>query len=232
MRFAIPLTTALATLSLFAAAFGQSREITASELTNLKTISTEKQKGLPRREKVTTTGYGPSDRLESLLEFGPDDTYHYVIVRKANGVETRDEGIHIGFVRYKRQQDGGWVKQPLARGLGGVGSGSGDGSGYGGGTGTGPGSAPPEITETHLYLGTERIDGRKAAHYRKERIIKFRARTDGLVRKVVNEYWFRDDGLLVKSMDEDVLENARSAYRRVVEFQYDKNIRIKAPIPE
>jgi hypothetical protein len=106
-------------------AFGQAREITQSELTNVKTISADKQKGLPRREKVTVTrGDDLQIRSESIFEYGPNGTYHYIVVRRENGVETKTEGIRIGPVQYYRLKDGTWTKEPPPRGLGG-GSGAG-----------------------------------------------------------------------------------------------------------
>jgi hypothetical protein len=205
--------------------FAQSREVTEAELTKLKTDATEKGKGLPVRIKISTTGYEPSVSSESHREFGPNDTYHYLSIRKANGVETRTEGIRIGSVRYMRQQDGSWIKEPPPNTVGGSGSGSGSGSGVGS-------STPPETATEYLYLGGAKIDGQETNHYRRIRTIKFTSRTPVLTRRVVDEYWFRTDGLMVKETHEDAFENSKQRYKSVTEYEYGKDIKITAPIPD
>lgn len=222
MRIVILLIFALTVLVSGSAALAQDREITEAELTRLKATSTEKQKDLPVRIKTSTVGYEPGTSAESLFEYGPNDTYHYVTVRRTNGVETRAEGIRIGSVAYKRLQDGRWVKEPPPGNVGGTGS----------GTASGTASAPPETTTQYLYLGRDKIEGREAAHYRKTHIVKFVSRTPVLVRRVIEDYWFRPDGLLVKDTNEDVFDNSKQRYKSVTEYKYDTDIKITAPIPD
>lgn len=226
MRVVILLILAITILVSAGATFGQTHEITEAELTKLKAASSERRKGLPVRVKTSTTGYEPGTSYESLLEFGPNDTYHYATVRRANGVETRTEGIRIGSVRYTRRQDGSWIKEPPPSRVGGIGAGNGSGSG----SGT-PGT-PPETTTEYLYVGSDKISGQEAAHYRKTHIVKFTSRTPVLTRRVVEEYWFRTDGLMVKETHEDAFENSKQRYKSVTEYEYNKDIKITAPIPD
>jgi hypothetical protein len=224
MRFIIPVLVAVTALVSLPAVFGQSRQITEAELTRLTTEAIEKRKGLPQRQKTSTTGYDSGASSEAIYEFGPNDTYHYVSVHIAKGVETKKEGIRIGDVRYTRQQNGSWVKEPP--------QGKVSGSGSGGGIGSGTPTAPPETTTEYLYMGDEKVDHQKTAHYRKVHVVKFTSRTPVLTRKSVDDYWFRADGMLVKESHEDTFVNSPRTYKSVTEYEYDKEIKIIAPIPD
>jgi hypothetical protein len=137
MRILLLILVTFTTLVSVPSVFGQSRDITEAELNKLISEATTKRKGLPQRQKTTTVGYDSGDSSETLYEFGPNDTYHYRSSKKSKGVETKSEGIRIGEVRYTRQQDGSWVKEPpVSRGTG---TGSGSGSGM-------RSSVKPEIT--------------------------------------------------------------------------------------
>ncbi|HEV8592440.1 MAG TPA: hypothetical protein VGQ55_10085 [Pyrinomonadaceae bacterium] len=222
MRFVLPILIAITTLVSVPIVFGQSHQITEAELTKLNTEATAKRKGLPLREKNTTTGYNPGASSETLYEFGPNNTYHYLSIKRANGVETKTEGIRIGDVRYTRRQDGSWIKElPQGKVSGGSGIGNSANS-----------SAPPETTTEYLYIGSEKIHDQRAAHYRKIHVVKFISRMPVLTRKVVNDYWFRADGMLVKESLEDVFENPNRSYKSVTEYEYNKDIKITAPIPD
>jgi hypothetical protein len=213
----IAITTLVSVLPVFT----QSREITEAELKKLTTEAAEKRKVIQHREKKSTTGYEPGDSSETLYEFGPNDTYRYKSIRRANGVETKTETIRIGDVRYTRQHDGRWIKEPRQ-------DKSSGGGGIGGGRGTSPG-ASPEIATEYRYVGSEKIRDQVTAHYRKTRIIKF-ASPPPLTRRVVDDYWFRADGMLVKESHEDTFVNSNRSYKSIAEYEYDKEIEITAPI--
>ena len=204
--------------------FSQSRDITDAELNKLISDAAAKRTEVPLREKTSTTGYAPGESSEALYEFGPNDTFHYRLVEKRNGVETKAEVIRIGTVRYTMQKDGSWLKDSPQQSTGG-------GSGFGSGYGTGS-SVKPEVTEEIRFVGSDEIHGQTISHYRKIHIVKFIGRTPPITRKVVDEYWFNADGLLVKESHEDVLDNFPQRYTSVTEYEYDKDIKITAPIPD
>src|SRR5690348_2653216 len=105
MRLLLLITINILLLVSVPAVFSQSRDITDTELDKLVSDAAAKRKGVPRREKISTTGYDPGESSEALYEFGPNDTYHYRFVEKRNGVETKAEVIRIGSVRYTMQKD-------------------------------------------------------------------------------------------------------------------------------
>ena len=204
---------------------GQARTVTEADLTKLISEATQKRKGLPQRQRTSTTGYAAGDSSETLSEFGPDDTYHYVVIRRSKGAETRTEGIRIRGVRYTWQKDGSWIKELPQDKAGGGGDGFGSGSGS-------AQTSKPETTDEYLYLGKEKIDGKKTEHYRKVHVVRFTSRTPVLTRRFVDDYWFGADGLLAKESREETLGNGGRRYTRVTTYEYDKNIRITAPIPD
>ena len=93
-------------------------------------------------------------------------------------------------------------------------------------------SVQPEITTEYLYIGSEKIHGQKTSHYRKTRVVKFTSRTPVLTRRRVEDYWFRADSMLVKESHEDGLFNDSRRYKSVTEYEYNKDIKITAPIPD
>lgn len=210
-------------------AVAQSRQVTEADLTRLKAQAAQARKGLSLREKRWTTGYDKEDSSESLSEFGPGDTHHYLVIRRAKGVETRTEGIRIGEVRYTRQNDGNWIKEPPPTGWRGFGIGSGSGSGNGTGDGS---TTPPEKTTEYLYLGKEKIDGKETDHYRKTSVVKFTSRTSAFTRRFVEDYWFDASGLLIKESLEDEVGSSNRRYKRVAIYDYTADIKITAPIPD
>ena len=227
MRFVHSVLIAVITLLSAFTIFGQSREITEAELTRLRTEASDKQRGVQLRIKTSTTGYEPGVSSESITEYGPNHSYHFLTIKRENGVETKTEGIRIGAVRYTRLQDGNWTKETPQGTVGGGGVGSGSGSG-----GSQVSSIPPEVTIECLYIGSETIDGQATAHYRKTHTVKFTSRTPVVTRRSVDDYWFRTDGMLVKESREDGFSNSKQHYKSVTEYEYNKDIRITAPIPD
>lgn len=224
MRFQI----AAVVLVVFGCSFttlGQERKISEEDLKQLISIAADKRKGVSQRQKVSTTGYGADDRSETIYELGPNDTFHVASTRKVNGVETKTENIRIGTTRYTRQKDGTWTRDEPRQG------GSGQGSGLGGGSGSGVSPGNVDVTTEHLFLGTENIDKQKTNHYRIKRKITFLSATPVRTRLVTYDYWFREDGMLVRESNEDIFENSRQRYKTVTEYKYDKDIKIVAPIP-
>jgi hypothetical protein len=226
MRYAVILLIAVASLISAENLLGQSRQIAEAELTKLIAEAAQKRKGIPQRQMTSTTGYDAGDSSEILYEFGPDDTSHYVSIRRAKGIETRTEGIRIRDVRYTRQKDGSWMKEPPREKTGGSGSGFGSGSGS-----SSSSPSPPEKTTEYLYIGKEKTDGKKTEHYRKTSIVKFTLRSQVVTRRNVYDYWFNADGLMVKESHEDAFENSNRRYTTVTKYEYDKDIKITAPIP-
>ncbi|HRI02961.1 MAG TPA: hypothetical protein PLL77_04385 [Pyrinomonadaceae bacterium] len=203
--------------------FGQERKITEEELKTLIASATEKRKGVPQRQKIVTTGYAPDDRSETKYEFGPNETFHVISNRKSNGVETKTETIRIGTTRYDRQKDGTWLKfEPKPPGsVGGLGSGNGSGSGIS--------SGKVESTKEILFIGNEKIGKEKVSHYRSTNKVVFRSGTPVRTRFVVYDYWFRDDGMLIREVHEDGFENSRQRYKSTTDYEYTNDISIVAP---
>jgi hypothetical protein len=227
MRSAIPIIFVIAAALSASVVFTQSREITEAQLKQRVDDAVAKRKGILQRQKTTTTGYSPEDFSESVLEYGPNDTYHYRTVKTSKGVETKTEGIRIGEERYTRKPDGTWIKEPPPPKFVGTGAGSGSGSGYGNAVT----KAPEENTELRL-VGKEKIGGQPTSHYRKTHTIRFTSRTPIVVRKVIDDYWFSADGMLLKESHEDVFENSKSQYKSVTEYEYNVKIDIRAPISD
>jgi len=225
MRILLLLFIAVITLVHVPNVFAQPRQITEAELKKLISDSAEKRKGMSYVQKRSTTGYNAGDSSDDLFEFGPNDTYHYRLLRKQNGTEIKYEGIRIGTVRYTLQQDGNWLKDiPKSQGSAGYGAGSGSGSG------AGP-SVPPEITQEYRYVGSEKMQGQLTSHYRKTEVVRFNSPT-ALTRRVVDDYWFNSDGLLLKESRDDKFENSERRYTSVTEYEYRKDIKITPPIPD
>ena len=227
MRLLLLITASVLLLVSVSAVFSQSRDITDAELSKLVFDAAAKRKEMTFRERVSTTGFSPGTSSEALYEFGPNDSYHYRSVKTRNGIETKAEGIRIGTVNYTRQENGSWIKDPPPKANKVGGSGSGNGTGYG----TGP-KVPPEETTEIRFVGSDKIHGQRTSHYRKIHVVKFVDRTPPLTRKLVDEYWFNADGLLVKESHEDLFDNSGHPYTSVTEYEYDKDIKITAPIPD
>jgi hypothetical protein len=202
-------------------AFGQSRNISEDELKRLISDASDKRKGIPLRQRVSSTGYGPNDGFEAIYESGSDDTFHVAITRKTKGVETKVESIRIGKIHYTRQADGTWIKEEP------IGSGQGSGSGSGNGISVGK----PDVTIDRRFLGTDTIDGQKTSHYRTTEKVTFVPNPPVRTRHVTHDYWFRKDGMLVRESTEDSFENSSQHYKSVTNYEYDKPIKIVAPIP-
>ena len=215
---------ALVVVSIVSVSSAQSRKVTEDDIAKLVAAAVEKREGKIYRQIVTTTGYKEGDSYEGVFEFGPNNTYQYRIIRRSNGIETKDEGIRIGDVRYTRQSDGSWIKEtPKENGRG-----SGQGSGYGSAAQSSP---PPEVTAEYRYVGSDKVNGTNADRYRKTRVTKFASRDRTITRRGLSEYWFSADGLLLKETSEDMFENSKQRYKSVTVYEY-ANIRITAPIPE
>lgn len=219
---------ALALLLLLGGTFAvqaQERKSSEEEIKKLMSDATVKRKGVPQRQKLTTTGYGPDDRSETLYEFGSNDTFRVVSRRKANGVETKTETIRIGAIRYDRQKDDSWLKiEPKPPGAdGGLSSASGSGSGISSGT--------VESTKEYLFLGVEKIGKVKTNHYRTTNKVVFLSGKPVRTRLAIYDYWFSEDGMLIREMHEDSFENSRQRYKSVTDYEYDVDIKIVAPIP-
>lgn len=217
LLLALPIFITLATM----VSFGQKHEVTEAELKNMVADAAEKRKAMSVREKNSTTGYNPGTSSESVFEFGPNETSHYVVIRRTKSDETKTEGITIGSVRYTRRADGSWVKETTRGGSGG-GSGSGNGNGTGADT--------PQVTIEIKYVGEEKLAGEKALHYRNTHTVIFPNRPASWTRITVRNYWFTRDGLLLmESLDDNIGVNR---YKSTTEYEYDKNIVIIAPIPD
>jgi len=225
MRFILPFFIVFTTLVSATVIVGQLRDITEAELNRLISEATEKRMGLSQREKTSTVGYDAGDSSETLYELGPNNSMHFVRVRRTKGVETKNESISIGGTNYTRQKDGSWIKEPRQ------GTGSGSGLGFGSGSGTAS-SIKPETTTEYRFIGSDKIDGQRTSRYRKTHIVKFTNRTPVLTRKVVDEYWFNTDGLLLKESHEDLFVESNRSYKSVTEYEYDNDIKITAPIPD
>lgn len=203
----------------------QERKSSEEEIKKLISAAMDKRKGVPQRQKLVTTGYSADDSSETLYEFGPNDTFRVVSTRKANGVETKTETIRIGATRYDRQKDGSWVKiepKPISSGGGVV-------SGIGSGNGTSSGTV--ESTKEYFFLGVEKVGNVKTNHYRTTNKVIFLSSKPVRTRHAINDYWFRDDGLLIRETRGDGFENSRQRYKSVTDYEYDVDIKIVAPMP-
>lgn len=199
-------------------AHAQTRKIEEAEFRSKISTASRLRAGLPMRVTVTTEGYAPGDSSRTVYDHGPDGAMRIAVSRTSKGVETRSETIRIGGNVYARQNDDGWRKVEVS---------SGPGSGVGGGRGTGTLGPPPRIETEYAYLGKHRINGQKADRYRKT-ITTTTIAERKLVRTFVEEYWYREDGMLLRTASEDTIPPNK--YRTTTEYDYASTIIIEPPI--
>lgn len=196
----------------------QTRKIDEGEFRSKINTATRLRAGRAMRVIVTTEGYAPGDRSRTVYDHGPDGAMRIAVSRTSKGVETRSETIRIGGNFYARQNDDGWRKVEVS---------SGPGSAVAGGRGTGTLGPPPRIETEYAYLGKHRINGQKADRYRKT-ITTTTIAERKLVRTFVEEYWYREDGMLLRMASEDTIPPNK--YRTTTEYDYTSTIIIEPPI--
>jgi hypothetical protein len=228
----------VATLLFAPTLFAQPKPIAEAELNKLKSAAVDGRSRVPYRVKMRTTGPGTRGSSESMQEYsGTRSVHHLFIARSANGVElTRTETISIGDVTYLRQKDGTWVIEPPAEpppppatikkvDTGSVirSGGPRDGSGIAAWSST-------KQSAEHFYIGKETLNGQETDHYRTTRVITLDGNKQ-LVRRIVDDFWFNANGLMVKQTSEGSYDDGSAAHGTVTEYEYPKEIKIVAPIP-
>lgn len=197
----------------------QTRKIEEAEFKGKISNASRLRAGLAMRVTVTTEGYAPGDRSRTVYDHGPDGAMRIAVSRTSNGVETRSETIRIGGSVYTRQNESEWRKIEVS---------SGQGSGIGSGRGSGTQGTPPRIETEYAYLGKHRINGQKADRYRKTITTTSSIAERKLIRTFVEEYWYREDGMLLRMASEDTIPPNK--YRTTTEYDYSTTIKIEPPI--
>ncbi|MBK9165352.1 MAG: hypothetical protein IPM21_15880 [Acidobacteria bacterium] len=200
-------------------AHAQTRKIEEAEFRSKISTASRLRAGLPMRVTVTTEGYAPGDSSRTVYDHGPDGAMRIAVSRTSKGVETKSETIRIGGNVYARQNDDGWRKVEVS---------SGRGSAVAGGRGTGTLGPPPKIEIEYLYLGKHRINGQKADRYTKSIKTTSSIAERKFVRTFVEEYWYREDGMLLRMTSEDTIPPSK--YRTTTEYDYTSTIIIEPPI--
>lgn len=204
-------------------AHAQTRKIEEAEFRSMIRTASRLRAGLPMRVTVTTEGYAPGDRSRTVYDHGPDGAMRIAVSRTSKGVETRSETIRIDGSVYIRNNEGEWRKMEVSSGPG-----SGIGGVRGSGTGFGSSGTPPKIEIEYVYLGKHRIDGQKADRYRKTIKTTSSIAERKFVRTFVEEYWYREDGMLLRMVSEDTMPPNK--YRTTTEYDYSSKIKIEPPI--
>jgi hypothetical protein len=197
--------------------FGQIRKITADELEHLKAVSKYKALHVPVRITTSSTGYEPGTSSQLVREIDADGSEHSLLIGREDGKESREETIHIGYESYILDS-GKWYKGATGMDMRVVRRSGSDGP-----------SIEPEITLEHSYVGSEKIGGRNVDHYRKIIIRKYAAA--GMpTQRTTEDYWFAIDGIPIRESFEDMFEKTTKYLKRVTVYDYDKKIKITAPV--
>ncbi len=216
-------------------AHGQRRKVTEAEIDTLIQKSVEARKGLAYRVTNTklTVFDSPSSQPEvravSITEYLPPDRSYTIVEREGPAGTSlgRSETIRIGDKRFWKQPNGEWkLMTPQAAG------GDGSGTRFGSGSGNGPGvkTEPPKIKLECEYMGLVEIKGVPVDLYQKVRTVIFSTSKGQLTRIATKKYWFDKKGMLVREVSDDESANATRLNRTVIEYEYDPNIKIEAPI--
>lgn len=197
----------------------QQKEISESEFRAMIAESRKKRIGMVYRQVIKTDGYSSGEISETINEYGPNGSSRTLSVRRIGGVETKSETVRIGSNLYVRENAGDWKKLDVSAGIG-TGSGIGSGSGQAG--------TPPKVEVNYVYLGKDRVGNENANRYKMTRTITFSNPGGEIVRVATEEYWYREDGMLLREIREDVFPHSRP--RRTVEYDYKSEIKIEPPI--
>lgn len=197
----------------------QKTEISEDEFRALIATARTNRSGVVHRQSIKTEGYSRGESSETIYEYGSDGSSRTLSIRRVGGVETKSETIRIGSNLFVRENDGDWKKLDVSAGIG-TGSGIGSGSGRAG--------TPPKVEVSYEYVGKDRVGDENANRYKMSRTITFANPNGNIIRTGTEEYWYREDGMLLKEISEDIFPHSR--YRRTVEYDYKSEIKIEPPI--
>ncbi len=201
----------------------QQNEISESEFRSKIAESRKKRIGVVHRQSIRTEGYSPGESSETIYEYAPNGSSRTLSIRRVGGVETKSETIRIGSNLFVRENDGDWKKLDVSAGIG-----TGSGIGSGSGSGSGQAGNPPKVEVSYVYVGKDRVGDENVNRYKMTRTITFSYPRGDIVRTATEEYWYREDGMLLKEIREDMFLHSR--YRRTVEYDYKSEIKIEPPI--
>lgn len=201
---------------IFVSGIAAQTEIVSQDFQKLWNGAQEQLAKRPHRKRSLMKTYPdqktmiPLEIRDITTERIPPDREHSVYEITESNKTRRSEIIRIGSVRYDKNDDGSW-RQTTENRLSGSGSGS--------------------SNVTYFYLGTEVRNGKTVRLY--QAIYRIALRSPPGERKfsvTTNSYTFSEDGLLLFELREnhDGLLTKPNVYS--VEYVYDPNIKIEAPI--
>ena len=199
--------------ALSTAVYTQTKQITSNEFytSNSKAFNLLSERS-HRIETKTDTFDGASivKSITKIYERLMPDRERFLTTEKIGDKETRSEYIHIGYMEYRRENNGPWTAKDLR------GTGSGEGNGSGG------------IVSCAQY--TEESDSVNGTGARKLRQYLIEQTRQGLSFDDMT-IWLSADGLFLKSARvKGLLEPRVERTQSVVTYEYDPNIKIEAPI--
>lgn len=180
----------------------------------LKTLSYRMQRVTERYEDMEQPA---THRSEVVQFYTPPDSTHTIVRHENRGAVTRTETISVAGTRYVRKNEGEWTRESSA-------SGSGGGSGYGA---WGDPQTKPQIETEIASKGKDKVNGVSSNLFVITRKYIFPDKVSTIVEKI----WFDEKGLLMRVLSESDGGHPKQFLDRTdTIYNYDPNVRIKAPI--
>lgn len=201
-------------------AYGQQKEITEQEFLTARADASKKLTGYNRRltyksEAFSLTDGKPTRTINSIFETILPDKTRYFVIDLSGDTTKKLEIIRIGFIEYRRVDDGEWTKTDL----------SGIGSGSGSGTGIGSGNVKISFKYT---VDDVALNGQQTKLYESYRTIEWSETTKFSDEK----FWINKEGLILKRENKSgYLNPERIESQSVSIYEYNpKDLKIEAPM--
>jgi len=216
------LLVAITVLSFSSTVIAQNCDMTVDELMKLKNEAAAERKGLAFRFTSSSKGSigDPGASSESVYEYGADGSYRYIMTKTSDGKTSKEEGIRVDSILYRRPEGGEWTQMDFG--------GSGPGPGLGGGGFLSGVRSGPNVKVSVECLGEEEIDGKDTNHFRLTRIFDYKDRKPPQTRRDVEDYWFDLEGKLVKESATEELSWTTGS-KRESRYEYGVEVTITAP---
>jgi hypothetical protein len=200
-----------------AGAFAQERAITKKEFDDAQTASLSKLNGVSYR-RTSTFGAGDENGKvagTTIEESVPPDRKRTLTVMTEGENKGRTETIAIGKKTYFRKDDGLWAEKNES-----------DTNRY-----TVMGSADLEEIKSYTFLPSVKVGNETADLIREDRTFIFKNSDGSAPDKtlMVSRHWIDKAGRPLRTEYETTELNTGAKRRQVLVYEYDPNIKIKAP---
>lgn len=171
---------------------------------------------MTKTEETFTDRETNPQRVETnILETVPPNKRREVEVIKSATENSRTERIWDGKNFYKKENDGKWQK-------------------FSGGGGLAGSFVSGRISNTFKFVGEESLNGKMSDVYETEmrRVANKATQTSAYQVEYVTKtkYWFSENGQFLKIIRNSEVVGSKSLVRETTVYEYDKNIKIEAPI--